>query len=701
MPDLDERFRSLSRISAPDLWSEIDEREPREVPARGAGRRSAVAAVALVVAIAGVGLAAWAFRADEREAGTTAVVANGRIAFVAFDGSTWQIYSAESDGTGVMQLTQLEDPLMASEPAWSPDGSRLTYVVRESASVRSDIWVMHADGSDAHPITDGSGSNWSPAWSPDGSRIAFTHGNDIFVMAADGTNVTNLTSDPEHPTGAFDPAWSPDGEFIAFIGRETDDDLHVMRSDGSDVRTLFSAPGAQREVAWSPDGSTIAFVDHTKATESEVGEITLIDPTGTVVARLSDLPPVAQAPEWSPDGRQIAFMAYVTEGEREALYVMNADGTDVHEIPGLPANAAWPAWQSVPAEETTPSPSPTTPPADGSISAVEGLLPEGRLLVQVDDQVELLEQGAERSKLLGQDLLALDLSPDGSRALVATPLDSAGQERALVSLDLTSGERTRIADLDSWAYPAHWSPDGSSVAVRMGERNLLCLRDLAIDELRCLPELGRVFAFDWSPDGTRIVFEQGAPGALTILDVGTEETSILARWDDPAVLAAVAAAGVAEPVAIQFQGPQWSPSGRYIAVLGMVGTDDGHSNLVLVFDLDGNVVARGVPFGEFTSARGWSPVTDEFANAAGEPPYQTEEVRSLDVSTGEDRLLASIAGAGLQTIRSMAWSPSGRWVAIVALTAPGAEIHVLDTTGIEPPRIIEVSVYPELVDWGP
>jgi hypothetical protein len=89
-----------------------------------------------------------------------------------------------------------------------------------------------------------------------------------------------------------------------------------------------------------------------------------------------------------------------------------------------------------------------------------------------------------------------------------------------------------------------------------------------------------------------------------------------------------------------------------------------------------------------------------FAYAAGQPTYEIEEVRSLDVSTGEDRVLASTADVGLQTIRSMAWSPGGRWVAIVALTAPGAEIHVLDTTGIEPPRIIQVSVYPKLVDWG-
>ncbi|MGH2590985.1 MAG: hypothetical protein ACRDGW_09345 [Actinomycetota bacterium] len=127
---------------------------------------------------------------------------------------------------------------------------------------------------------------------------------------------------------------------------------------------------------------------------------------------------------------------------------------------------------------------------------------------------------------------------------------------------------------------------------------------------------------------------------------------------------------------------------------------------MLVFDLNGGVVARGVPFGEFSEARGWSPTADVFAYASGEPPYRIAELRLLDVSTGEDRLLASTANVGRQTIGSMAWSPSGRWVAFVAVTATGdgffvSEIQVLDTTGIELPRIFEADGLPELVDWEP
>ena len=57
-----------------------------------------------------------------------------------------------------------------------------------------------------------------PVWSPDGSKVAFIStrdGNDeIYVMRADGTEQTNLSNNPGHDSL---PAWSPDGEFIAFI----------------------------------------------------------------------------------------------------------------------------------------------------------------------------------------------------------------------------------------------------------------------------------------------------------------------------------------------------------------------------------------------------------------------------------------------------------------------------------------------------
>src|SRR6266567_6855402 len=65
-------------------------------------------------------------------------------------------------------------------------------------TVRGDLWVMDADGSDRRQLTrSGKGTDYNPTWSPDGGRIAFrtTRGesgagvdpSNSFVVNADGS----------------------------------------------------------------------------------------------------------------------------------------------------------------------------------------------------------------------------------------------------------------------------------------------------------------------------------------------------------------------------------------------------------------------------------------------------------------------------------------------------------------------------------
>ena len=69
-----------------------------------------------------------------------------------------------------------------------------------------------------------------PAWCPDGSKIAFSPGNQIYVMDADGANQTRLTN--SGTDGG--PTWSPDGRKIVFYRHNRSNlDIYVMNDDGS------------------------------------------------------------------------------------------------------------------------------------------------------------------------------------------------------------------------------------------------------------------------------------------------------------------------------------------------------------------------------------------------------------------------------------------------------------------------------------
>ncbi|MBM4408197.1 MAG: S9 family peptidase [Chloroflexi bacterium] len=210
-----------------------------------------------------------------------------------------------------------------SQPALSPDGTRLAFVLSRLDEAADAIasrvaWQPVDAGGDPQPCGDVPGRN--PRWLPDGRRVLFTSGGRIHLFDVE---IRLLSAVPGLPKGATSPAVTPDGRSIVIVvpdqgtGRTH---LWRMGLDGTGLTRLTDGDGDDDQPRVSPDGRTVAFrstrdVDDPLSQRNGIWTVPIAGGEPRQVAR-PDGPVRVHA--WSPDGRRIAWIGH-RRGERQGL----------------------------------------------------------------------------------------------------------------------------------------------------------------------------------------------------------------------------------------------------------------------------------------------------------------------------------------------------------------------------------------------
>ena len=205
------------------------------------------------------------------------------------------------DGTGVTRLTFTPD-ISEQDPNGSPDGSRIAYS-RYDSEGNIHLWMMSRDGFNPRQLTSGDVKDTHPSWSGAMSfhdqELAFTRWNgvqwDLYTLALQRVELYQQTNDAAVD---LDPDW-----------------------------------------AWHPAVNKLVFQSNRANPNSEL--FTLLPHSGNPV-RLVANPNGDMQPSWSPAGDRITFWG--TRPSGQAIYVMRANGSDIHLIVPQDLRPASPAW---------------------------------------------------------------------------------------------------------------------------------------------------------------------------------------------------------------------------------------------------------------------------------------------------------------------------------------------------------------------
>jgi Tol biopolymer transport system component len=170
-----------------------------------------------------------------------------------------------SNGQEVTRITSNPYPgehAFDETPSFSPDGTQIVFDrqrFEHALGHQAALFVVRTDGSDLRRISPWGLQIGQADWSPSGDWIVFNSQNyalvpQIYICHPDGTGLRQLTRGTNGDV-SFDPTWSPDGtkimfSHVHFTNGRGQQDLWVMNADGTGLSQVTNTPEQEEFADW-------------------------------------------------------------------------------------------------------------------------------------------------------------------------------------------------------------------------------------------------------------------------------------------------------------------------------------------------------------------------------------------------------------------------------------------------------------------
>ena len=254
-----------------------------------------------------------------------------------------EVFVLDTDGGRLRAVTRDSDlgGFYNTRPVWiSP--REIVYHRIEANGPRDELWIVDVETGALRRLVAEADANYSMQMQPHGSLLVYGLHLDLGLGRA---FVDVRTGKHRLLPGVHEAvAWSHDGDWLAYGVTGGQGGLHVMRSDGTDGRTLVSGHNVEA-VSWSPDDGRLAFVVGQQFPEltNKFGtparrDVYRVAADGSDLRRLTGIAGDGYArgesiwisptpPEWWPDGSRLFVRAARELGTAGGNWAMNADGS--------------------------------------------------------------------------------------------------------------------------------------------------------------------------------------------------------------------------------------------------------------------------------------------------------------------------------------------------------------------------------------